>query len=123
MKVTLLVFLVLASLAGCASSPDYLSSLPEASAEEKSAAQDSLIRCVEAYTKTLDDGVSPANLIAESVARSCRDPFATMYKTQTQGQPVNVRNGFTGVDWERTKVRMTTSMILSIRAREKNKSK
>ena len=110
-------------LAGCASTPDYLSSLPEATVQEKTAAQDDLIRCVEYEAKKFDDGVSPANLVAESVASACGGPYANVYRTQTQGQSESFRNGFTGPDWGRTKVRMTTSMILSIRAREKNKGK
>lgn len=105
-------------MAGCAT-PDPLASMPLATAEEKEAAQRELIRCVEVNAKRLDDGISQANLVAESVAAACYDPFAIVYKTQTQGQPVNVRRGFEGDSWQRTKVRMTTSMILTIRARER----
>lgn len=121
MKKTPLIFSITLLMFGCATSSDYLASLPEATAQEKSSAQDDLVRCVETYTKKLDDGISPANLVAESVKDACRDPFAIVYRTQTQGQPVNVRNGFTGTDWEKTKIKITTSMILAIRAREKNR--
>ena len=113
-------FLVAALLTGCASQKSYLESQPVASAEEKALAQNELIRCVEAYTKKLDDGISPANLIAQSVAVACRDPYAIVYRTQTFGMPPAYVSGFGGVDWAQTKVRMTTTMVLAIRSRERN---
>jgi hypothetical protein len=118
MKAYILAALV---LSGCASQKDYLESLPVATPQEKERAQDELIRCVEAHTKKLDDGVSPADLIARSIVAACRDPYAIVYRTQTQGMSPAFRNGFEGNDWMQTKVRQTTIMVLAIRARERNK--
>jgi hypothetical protein len=117
MKAYLLAAVMLAS---CASHKDYLESLPVATPQEKKFAQDELIRCVEAHTKKLDDGVSPADLIARSVVAACRDPYAIVYRTQTQGMSPYYRSGFEGNDWMQTKVRQTTTMVLAIRARERS---
>lgn len=108
-------------LAGCASQTDHLQSQPVATMQEKALAQDDLIRCVEAHVKKLDDGVSPADLVARSVADACRDPYAIVYRTQTQGMSPNFRSGFEGSDWMQTKVRQTTTMVLAIRARNRSK--
>lgn len=123
MKVIFFAFMLSVFIAGCANTPDYLASQPLATAEEKDAAQKNLLICVEENAKKLDDGISPANLVAESVTSACRDPFALVYKTQMQGQHVDVRRGFEGGSWDRTKVRMATSMILTIRARDKRLSR
>ena len=116
-----LTFLVAVLLTGCATQKSYLEAQPVASAEEKALAQNELIRCVEAYAKKLDDGISPANLIAQSVASACRDPYAIVYRTQTSGMPSAFVSGFEGSDWTQTKVRQTKTMVLAIRARERNK--
>lgn len=75
------------------------------------------------HTKKLDDGISPADLIVRSVVVSCRDPYAIVYRTQTQGMPPSFRSGFEGSDWMQTKVRQTTTMVLAIRARDRNEAK
>lgn len=114
-------FVATVLLAGCAAQSDYLQSQPTATPQEKTLAQDNLIRCVEMQTKRLDDRISPADVVARAVAAACRDPYADVYRTQTQGMSPQFRSGFEGKDWMQTKVKQTTAMVLAIRARDKSK--
>ena len=119
MRTVIILSILVASLAGCATKHPYpLEAMPEATAEEKAAAFREAGRCVEAYTKILDDGVSQANLIANEVSLSCRDAFAPVYRTQLQGHTAAYAQGFDGGDWDKTRAQLVTRMVLAIRARE-----